>query len=239
MPIKRTIKAILRKAGWELHRIRATPTMIHGLRWLSDHGFHIKTVLDVGASDGRWSMDCMAFYPDARYVLFEPQPVHSDALLRFAQSSPAAVVPVRKAVGARVGRTHFDAADPLGGALAGSAGAHTIEVEVTTIDASVAELAAEGPYFLKLDTHGFEKGILEGAGKTLEKAAALVIEAYNYRITDEALLFWELCAFLADRGFRPINLVDVMHRERDGSLWQVDIFFIRSSWEGFNYTSYK
>ena len=237
--MKRIIKAVLRKAGWELRRIGSTATMTHGLQWLSNHGLHIKTVLDVGASDGRWSMECMAFFPDARYILFEPQPVHSDALRRFAQSCKAAVVPIRKAVGARVGHTFFDASDPLGGALASSEGDHIIKVEVTTIDSSISALDAEGPYLLKLDTHGFEKGILEGASKALEQSAALVIEAYNYRITEEALLFWELCAFLSGKGFRPIDMVDVMHREHDDSLWQVDIFFIRSSWEGFNYKSYK
>jgi len=237
--MKRIIKAILRKAGWELRRIGTTATMSHGLQWLSDHGFHIKTVLDVGASDGRWSRECMAFFPDAKYILFEPQPVHSDALGRFAQSCTAAVIPIRKAVGACEGHTFFDASDPLGGALASRARDHTIKVEVTTIDSSVSALHAEGPYLLKLDTHGFEKGILEGSSEVLDKAAALVIEAYNYRITEEALLFWELCAFLSGKGFRPIDLVDVMHRQRDDSLWQIDIFFIRSSWEGFNYTSYK
>jgi FkbM family methyltransferase len=237
--MKRIIKVILRKAGWELRRVGTTATMGHGLQWLSAHGFHIKTVLDVGASDGRWSRECMAFFPDARYILYEPQPVHGDALDSFAQSCTAPVVSIRKAVGAREGHTFFDASDPLGGALASSERDHTIKVEVTTIDSSISALAVEGPCLLKLDTHGFEKGILEGASKTLEKTAALVIEAYNYRITAEALLFWELCEFLSGKGFRPIDLVDVMHRQRDDSLWQVDIFFIRSSWEGFNYTSYK
>lgn len=237
--MKRIIKAILRKAGWELRRISATATMSHGLQWLSDHGFHIKTVLDVGASDGRWSRECMAFFPDAKYILFEPQPVHSDALGRFAQSCTAVVIPIRRAVGAREGHTFFDASDPLGGALTSTERDHTIKVEVTTIDSSISTLHAEGPYLLKLDTHGFEKGILEGASEALENATALIIEAYNYRITDEALLFWELCAFLSGKGFRPIDLVDVMHRQRDDSLWQFDIFFIRSSWEGFDYTSYK
>jgi len=237
--MRRFVKAILRKAGWELRRAGATATMSRGLQWLSDHGFPIKTVLDVGASDGRWSRECMVFFPDAKYILFEPQPVHSDALGRFAKSCTATVIPIRKAVGAQEGHTFFDVSDPLGGALASTERDHTIRVGVTTIDSSVSTLRAEGPYLLKLDTHGFEKGILEGASEVLDKAAALVIEAYNYRITEEALLFWELCAYLSSKGFRPIDLVDVMHRQHDGSLWQVDIFFIRSSWEGFNYTSYK
>jgi Methyltransferase FkbM domain len=110
---------------------------------------------------------------------------------------------------------------------------------MTTINASVSQLQLEGPYLLKLDTHGYEKNILEGAGDTLDETEVLIIEAYNYRISDEAFLFWELCAFLSDRGFRPIDLVNVLHRLKDNSLWQMDLFFIKSTWEGFNDVSYE
>lgn len=182
----------------------------------------------------------MSFFPEANYILFEPQPVHSDALDHFARSCKQDVMLIKKAVGASEGHTFFDASDPMGGALAPNGeGSNTIRVGLTTIDASLSQLETEGPYLLKLDTHGFEKSILEGAGNTLEKADILIIEAYNYKITNEALLFWELCAFLSDRGFRPIDLVDVMYRQHDDSLWQMDLFFIRSNWKGFNYISYR
>ena len=223
-----------------MRRINGTsrPTMVCGLKWLYDHNFHIATILDVGASNGCWSMDCMEFFPDANYVLFEPQPVHSDALDTFSKSSRQSVITVKKAVGSSEGKTFFDATDAFGGALAKGKADNTIEVELTTIDASVSQLQAKGPFLLKLDTHGFEKGILEGASDTLDQADVLIFEAYNYRISDEALLFWELCAFLAERGFRPIDLVDVTHRQHDNSLWQMDLFFIRSTWQGFDHTSY-
>ena len=240
--MKQIIKTILRKAGWELHRTNESTrsTMKGGLKWLCSHEGHIKTVLDVGASNGCWSKECMNFFPEANYVLFEPQPVHSDALDSFAKSCKQTVTLIKKAVGASEGHTFFDAADPFGGALArNDEGANTIKVGLTTIDATVSQLEIEGPYLLKLDTHGFEKSILEGARNTLENTDTLIIEAYNYRITDEAFLFWELCAFLSDRGFRPIDLVDVMHRQYDNSLWQMDLFFIRSTWEDFNYIRYK
>lgn len=214
--------------------------MVAGLEWLSLHGFHVKSVLDVGASNGCWSRECMRFFPEATYVLYEPQPVHSDALDAFAESCKGQVLLIKKAVGGSEGHTFFDATDAFGGKLRkNSQGASTISVELTTIDASTARLGVEGPYLLKLDTHGFEKSILEGSVRILGQAEILIIETYNHRISDEALLFWELCAFLSDRGFRPIDLVDTLHRELDASLWQMDLIFIRSSWEGFKHVSYR
>jgi FkbM family methyltransferase len=243
--MKKFMKSILRKTGWELRRVdnsrqsNTRATMQEGLRWLSSHNFHFKTVLDVGASDGCWSKDCMKYFPMADYILFEPQPVHSDALDKFAQSCGKNVKIIKKAVGATIGDTFFDAKDPFGGALLQeNKDSYTIKVEMTTIEDSVSQIDDERPYLMKLDTHGYEKSILEGAGKTLEKIDVLIIEAYNYKFTNEGLLFWELCAYLSDRGFRPIDLVDVDHRKFDNSLWQMDLFFIRNAWEGFNYGGY-
>jgi len=240
--IKQSIKKVLNKSGIVLSATDrySHSSMGESLQWLNSSGFHVTTVLDVGASNGCWSESCMSFFPNAHYILFEPQPTHSDALDSFASTHRQKVSLVKKAVGATEGHTFFDATDPFGGQLnAGGSGKHSIKVDVTTLDNSLSHLQVEGPYLLKLDTHGFEKGILEGASHMLTQANVLIIEAYNYRITQEALLFWELCAFLAERGFRPVDLVDVMHRQRDKSLWQMDLVFVKDDWEGFDRNTYK
>ena len=53
-----------------------------------------------------------------------------------------------------------------------------------------------------------------------------------------SLVFWELCSFMADHGFRPVDLVEVLHRPHDGTLWQMDLFFVGSDWHGFDYLGY-
>jgi FkbM family methyltransferase len=238
--MRQLIKAMLAKAGYELHRSGSTrASMNRALHWLREHDVDVATVLDVGASNGCWSRECIRAFPNAEYILFEPQPVHGNALDAFAVACEQKVNVVKKAVGASDGETLFDAADPFGGALATSVAPHTITVQLTTIDSSLAQMCTKAPYLLKLDTHGFEKSILEGATDTLKACEALIIEAYNYRISGEALLFWELCAYLFQKGFRPIDLVDVTHRPHDDSLWQIDLVFVRSSWGGFNYCSYR
>lgn len=236
--MKHFVNYILGKFGLELRRTGRLPIMSQGLSWLSTHDFKIQTVLDVGASNGNWTKECIKYFPQAKYILFEPQPVHCQVLDKMVSSSLQSITPVKKAVGASDGVTFFDVSSPFGGALMNETGKNTIEVELTTIDKEVTELNANGPFLLKLDTHGFEKEILDGSTKTLENCSVLIIEAYNYRIADKSLLFWELCAFLETKGFRPIDLVDVLHRKYDKSLWQMDLIFIQSSWNGFNYISY-
>ena len=236
------IQKIFGTDKWKLKRRKVPrPSMARGLQWLSDHEIYVETVIDVGASYGIWSKRCMNFFPKAKYVLFEPQPVHHEALDAFAASCEQTVIPVKKAVGASEGQSHFlfDPDDPFSGVVTRDESENTIKVDLTTIDSSLSKLQVGGPFLLKLDTHGFERSILKGAAQTLDNTNILIIEAYNYRITDEVFLFWELCAYLYDKGFSPIDLVDVGYRKYDGSLWQMDLFFLRSTWEGFQYVSYK
>jgi len=239
--IKQLIQKTLNQFGWELRKIPPVPPsdMITGLTWLKEQGIEIHTILDVGASDGRWSKECMEVFPDARYYLFEPHPAHKTALVEFDERFSNVRADTR-AVGAEDGTVSFDASDLYGGGLdpEGKSEA-SIEVSQVKIDTCVPDRKLKGPFLIKLDTHGYEKGILEGAENTLKFTNALIVECYNFLLQPEAWLFWELCHFLHSRGFRPVKMVDVLNRKVDQSLWQMDLFFIRDTWEGFSNISYK
>jgi len=200
-------------------------SMDGALRRLAGAG--IRTVVDVGASNGRWSLAARRHFPGASFLLVEAQAeAHGAALERLRRRWPEVDL-VLAAAGDRVGAVTFDARDPLGGvagAAPGDPGSRT--VPMTTLDAELDRRSLAGPYLLKLDTHGFEIPILEGARRTLPQARALVIEAYNFRVSGTALRFHELSAWLEQRGFRCADLVDVLHRPRDGALWQMDLVFV-------------
>lgn len=242
--VKGIIQSLFSKVGYEIRPInipvaKVRSSMEQSLQWIQKNGFSIETILDVGASDGRWSKKTMVLFPGTKIVLFEPQPVHSRNLDDYANSFPGRVIPVKKAVGGDDGLLLFDVSDPFGGGVAKTDSKKTLQVEQVKLDTCVAELDLKAPFLLKLDTHGFERSILKGAEQTLQKCEVLIIEAYNYRISEEALLFWELCVFLSERGFRPIDVVDLMYRKHDNSLWQMDLFFIKTTWNGFNHDSYE
>ena len=213
-----------------------TRGMLSALRLLARLDIAPATIADVGASDGRWSKGARSVFPSADLVLFEPQPVHAAALARFQSDNPDASI-VRSAVGGSSGTAPFDAGDPWSGVLEEHATATSITVPVVTLDDALAD--ARPPYLVKLDTHGVEAAILAGAARTLEQSVAWVIEAYNQRITTDCLLFWELCEFMARHDFRPATVADVLYRPYDGTLWQMDLFFVRGDSAVFDYLSYR
>jgi hypothetical protein len=116
---------------------------------------------------------------------------------------------------------------------------HNIEVPAVTIDAVVAERKLPPPYLLKLDTHGYEVPIFRGAERALRETSLIVVEVYNFTLCDGALRFHETCAFLEQRGFRPLDLFDVLHRPKDGALWQFDLLLGRTDDAEFRTSSYE
>lgn len=203
-----------------------TFTMRSALRRCRERGMEFNTVLDVGASDGRWSAECMKVFPEANYVLIEAQNVHKSSLEEFKNLHPK-VDFILAAAGEERGEIFFDSSDPFGGvASLSKKDENYTKVPVVALDEVIENESYKEPYLLKLDTHGFELPILKGAGKIIENAGLIIIETYNFRLTQDSPRYWEMCAYMDKLGFAPIENIDLMLRERDKAFWQMDTFFL-------------
>ena len=191
----------------------------------------VQTFIDVGASNGSWSMKAMRYFPQSGFHLIEAQQCHRKSLEELARSHPTVSYTLAAASDA-TGSTYFDSS---GGPYAGLASDRPFDgqsardfIPSVSIDEEVNRKSLKGPFLIKLDTHGFELPILKGASHTLQEACALFIECYNFHPGPNGLVFWELCSFLQEKGFRPYDMVEFLHRPRDGFFWQADILFLRS-----------
>ncbi len=201
-------------------------TMQGALERTKDRGEIINTIIDVGASDGRWSRNCMKVFPEANYLLVEAQEGHREALQTFTNEVERVNFTLA-AAGKEKGTVYFDAGDLFGGLASETPiEKNGIEVPVVALDDEVSRLHLTGPYLLKLDTHGFEIPILEGAKEVLKNAAVVIIETYNFKLTHDSLRYWEMCDYMDKKGFLPVDNVDLMLRSKDSAFWQMDAFFI-------------
>ena len=204
----------------------ATPfTMRQALKRAREHSIQVGTIIDIGASNGKWSKLAMECFPTARYLLLEPLEERRAELEKLRGQYPNLQF-VLAAVGAESGRTVFRVTPDLdGSAIDGHPGEGSRSVDITAIDEEVEKRGLPGPYLLKFDTHGFEIPILDGAAKTLRNTSLIIMEAYNFKITPTAVRFPEMCMRLEKLGFRCYDMVDLMSRREDSVLWQMDLFF--------------
>ncbi len=198
----------------------------------------VNAVIDVGASNGMWSQWILPVYPKAFYLLIEANACHEEGLVAFKKDNLASDF-VMAVAGEEVGEIFFDKSNPFGG-IASHEKTTTCDTRLpcVTVDDEVAKRKLEGPFLLKLDTHGFEVPIFNGAEETLKNTNLVFVETYNFDIEKNSLRFWEMCQFLYEKGFRPIDLCEPMHRPKDGAFWQIDILFVRNDREEFWSNSY-
>lgn len=189
-----------------------------------ERGCSPATIIDIGASDGIWSLRAHRHFPAAKFILFEPLVERHAALARLKITHGFDFVPV--VAGAQAGQVAFNVDAALdGSSVAAPSEAGTRLVPVATVDATVSTRHLTGAYCMKLDTHGYEIPVLEGATTTLAQSQLLIIEAYNFQLTPSCLRFHELCAWLEARGFRCCDIADPMRRPSDGAFWQMDLAF--------------
>jgi FkbM family methyltransferase len=197
----------------------------------------IGTLIDVGASNGSWSLQARRFFPEMNCFMIEAQQEHEPSLEKLRKKDQRFDY-VIAAAGDSDGDILFQEGDLFGGvATRGAPGAGYRQVPMVAVDSVVKSRCLSPPFMLKLDTHGFEVPILEGAQETLSQTELLIIETYNFQLTPECLRFHEICAYLEARGFRCVDMCDPLFR-RDGVLWQMDLFFAPAGSSGLQTNSY-
>jgi len=214
-------------------------TMEGALKGIFARKHELKTVIDIGASNGQWTALMLDYYPHCDYLLIEAQPVHEEDLRQFCAEHKN-VDYLLAAAGEKEGEINFNTNDPFGGRASLTPYAeNNITVPVTTVDRAIELKKLQGPYLLKLDTHGFEIPIFKGAEAVLAETEVIIVECYNFKIAPECLLFHEMCSYLEEKNFRCVDMVDVMHRTYDKALWQMDLVFVRKDRQEFNYLHYQ
>lgn len=251
--MKRVVRYFFRVLGLEVKKITPVQTnqnpklvqvskdnMSAALNRLKKNGVQPSIIIDLGAAAGTWTLECMKHYPSSEYLLFEPLEERKNELNSLASTNKN-IHPVFAAVGNKMGSVSFVVSDDLDGSGvydAESDGGNR-KVDLVTIDHVVNEKHLKGPFLIKFDTHGFEVPILTGAGDTLKKTDAIIMECYGFQIADNCLRFPEMCLHLEKLGFRLSDIVNVKRRPGDDFFWQCDAVFIRKEDPRLSKTSYQ
>lgn len=212
------------------HASQWQPTLASGLARLAHSGLATPTIIDVGASNGSWSRQALAALPTAKQaLLIEAQSVHAPALEEFLRDHPQSHV-VHAVAGPQVGEASFNANSAWDGAASRGPqrGGSWTQLPQTSIDHEIAARHLPGPYLIKLDTHGFERAVLEGATATLRDTSALIIECYNVELGGEAMRFPTFCQHMETLGYRCADLWDPLYLGDRPKLWQFDLLFLRT-----------
>ena len=236
MGIKTVARSILGQVaehyGYELRIIGSPPCgYSHFLRRVTEVGVLPRTVFDVGVGKGTpWLYEA---FPQAHFVLIEPQKEFEPALREICNhmdaeyhlvgvGSSERYQPIYRLLGSPTGSsflppTSFN--EQLWGASEASEELHIIPLD--------AYHTLPDPFFLKIDTEGYELEVLRGAAKVLAKTDVVLMEvAIMERQVGEPDLV-EIATFMKGNGFCLIDFPVLSQRGTNGPLVYVDVAFAR------------
>jgi FkbM family methyltransferase len=207
-------------------------------RILDDFGINL--VLDVGANIGQTRDKLRNAGYRGRIVSFEPVPSAHAALMEKAQRDEHWDIAPRTAIGATVGEVQINVSqatdlssilepkDTLLQTLPKTQIVEKVATPITTIDAEWATYCApEDRVFLKVDTQGFERQVLEGAKDSQKNIMGVQLELSLLPLYEGEETYLTYLQDLHAMGLEPFMIWENYFSRLHGRQMQVDVVFMR------------
>jgi FkbM family methyltransferase len=215
---------------------------VHNHRWrlnnlLTQCG--VTVVLDVGANEGNFGRELRELGFGGQIVSFEPLP-NAYHRLALAAAKDGNWTAVNIGLGDREEeRVLHIAANSQSSSFLAMDAAH---VDAAPESAFMGESRAlirrlEGVFsnyclhnmraFLKVDTQGFEKRVMEGAAGVLDRVPLVQLECSLVPLYRDAEVIEDLISYMRGLGYDPVDLRSTFRHASSCHLMQIDMLFLR------------
>lgn len=193
--------------------------------------FSPRAIVDVGASDGRWTKPALPLFPDAQFLVIEPLDQHAAALKALVQQE-SRVTWFQGLVGHEAGIACFMQCGYQSSLLRTRDGltfGEPRDLPISTLDEIIHNRAFPAPEIIKLDIEGGELDALRGAVEALRSAVMIQVEINLIPFRKNLPLLDDLVGFMAGQGFRVLDVFGVHGRPLDGLPVQGECLFMKKN----------
>jgi len=233
------VRAALRRAGLTVHRYSPATVPDARIQALLAH-HQIDLVLDVGANAGQYAMALRHAGYSGQILSFEPLRDAWERCTANASGDRLWSVAPQMALGATEGRAEVHVAknsvsssilpmrDAHRAAAADSSYVGTESVDLRRLDGVAGDAIerARRP-FLKIDTQGYEREVLEGAAGVLDRIRGVQLEISLTPLYEGSPTLTEILGLMERWGFMPEALLPGFSELTSGRMLQVDGLFFR------------
>lgn len=238
MSVKKLIRNTLRKYNYDIvyyHPALDIPLRIKKLM----ASYKINKILDVGANVGNYGVDMRTNGYSNELISFEPMKKAFEQLKSKADGDAKWKIQ-HFALGDKNEISEINISEnSLSSSINEMLPQHensapeskyigTEEIQVKTLDSIFDEICSKDDnIFLKIDTQGFEKNVLEGAEKSLEYIDTVQVEMSLTPLYKNETLYTDLIDLLSKKGYSLVHVEHVFSDPETGRLLQVDGIFHR------------
>lgn len=237
--LEQIVRGMLNRFGVDLHRYRPEQSDMGRLsRMLSTH--NINLVFDVGANVGQFAAALRRSGYSQKIISFEPlSTAHSKLTVESRHDQNWEIAP-RVAIGDQEGEiiihiagneVSSSALDMLQSHVAAAPDSAYIGSELVRVcpldSIATRYLSGKSALFLKVDTQGYERQVLDGAPRSLQQAKGIQLELSLIPLYENQELFDTLVKRLTNAGFSIWSIEPGFCDPKLGRMLQVDVTFFR------------
>ncbi|MCI5122963.1 MAG: FkbM family methyltransferase [Candidatus Electrothrix sp. AR5] len=200
----------------------------------------IKTVIDIGANKGQFSITARKYFPGAHIIAFEPinKPAmkyrsifKDDSQTRLVE---AAIGPKNEFLEMHISKA-VDSSSllPIGpkqvAIYPGTEETHKETVEVGPLESFISSSELNGACLLKIDVQGYELKVLTGCENLINKFNAIYIECSFVELYEGQALAHEIINWLHEHDFQLKRIANVSF-DKKGLSVQSDFLFLKNTY---------
>ena len=232
------VRRLLRRAGYDVVRYHHTIHPVARLLRLFEE-YRVTQLFDVGANVGQYATFMRKNGYRGKLVSFEPLSAAFAALKRQAAGDVDWTV-VQRGLGDQSGQATINiAGNSESSSLLNMLPRHKVAaphaiyvgtetVSICTLDQAVDEYAhPDRSLFVKLDTQGFEKKIIEGGRRSLSRICGFNVELSIDPLYEGETALPQMVEFMADHGFQLMGVEPGWSHETTGQMLQLMGMFFR------------
>lgn len=235
--IRSTVKKLLNRFGYDILHLPTDPVLRRRKELLDTHG--IDLIFDIGANTGQFALRMRELGYKGKIVSFEPLPDAFSELQKNAAWDKKWTV-LNTAIGDNEGEIKINVSQNSYSSsildilprhvesAADSVYVGEITAPITTIDKIISQhYTGEENLFLKIDTQGYERQVIEGCISSMHLIKGLQLELSLTPLYDGETLMQEMIDLLRAKGFK-LMLLEPGHQDYiTGELLQVEGIFYK------------
>jgi FkbM family methyltransferase len=239
MTIKQEIKYLLWKIGYDISKFAPTNNPLARRKKIYDY-YKIEVILDIGANSGQYARQTRALGYSGKIISFEPLSKAFQLLKTSAKKDTKwdvynfAIGDSDKENRINISENSYSSSllEMLPSHLKSSPESKYIgheEIVVKRIDSIFSDICKSvNGIYMKIDTQGFEKNVINGAEASLGQIDTIQMEMSLVSLYKGELLFPEMCLLMESKGYTLISIEPGFTDQNSGQLLQVDGIFHRT-----------
>lgn len=235
--MKKFIQRVLRRNGYQITRY---PDLDIRRRFKIIEYCDINKIFDIGANTGQYALNMRQLGYDEKIISFEPLEDAFQVLEDISSNDKNWIINKYA-----LGNEDIDSYINVAGNSQSSSILEMLpehiksapkskyiakqEIQIKKVDSIFDNFYKEGDHIMmKIDTQGYEKNVIDGAEKSLDKIRVIQLEMSIVPLYENELLFVDMIKYLGNRGFQLYSLESGFTDQSTGKLLQVDGIFVNN-----------